>query len=183
MEEVWKDIPGYETFYMVSNVGRVKALDRNVWNGKVYTLRPEKIKSPQKTKNGYLVTDLFDGYGQRKTCYIHRMIAYAFLGVQKELDVNHIDGDRQNNCLENLEWVDRKANIQHSIKINVAKHGKVLRQNRKLTQEIVLEIRAKHKETGFGKTNLHKNFFPTISPSVIDDIIKNRTWKSIEELQ
>jgi hypothetical protein len=102
MEEIWKDIEGYERLYQISDRGRVRSLRKNI------------ILRPGKFPNGYLFASL-KVKGKQCSKMIHRLVAEAFLsnpGRKKE--VNHKDGDKQNNVIENLEWVTRQENIKHA---------------------------------------------------------------------
>lgn len=99
MEEIWKKIKGHET-YEVSNLGRVKSLKY----GK------ERILKPVINNHGYAFVNLYSGSGKVKT--IHRLVAAAFLG-ESELQVNHKDGEKLNNALDNLEYVSNRDNVAH----------------------------------------------------------------------
>ena len=113
MEEVWKDIKGYEGIYQVSNFGRVKSLDH-------YTMMKNDIKRLQKGRellpnhysNGYTFVTLVNK-GKRKQCLLHRLVLIAFKGEKKGYEVNHIDENKDNNSLDNLEWVTHKYNCQY----------------------------------------------------------------------
>lgn len=110
MEEFWKDIKGYEGLYQVSNLGRVKSLSRidaRGWN------RKEKILKATKTKHGYLQLSLRKNKKERKYL-IHRIVAESFLENKYNYsDVNHIDEDKTNNKLSNLEWCNRTYNCNY----------------------------------------------------------------------
>jgi hypothetical protein len=98
--EVWKKIPGYEGLYDVSTLGRVRSLKRGI------------IMKPGKHKTGYLQVNLRRG-GKYATEKIHRLMAMAFLGLRGSKDervVNHIDGNRSNNMIWNIEIVTRSEN-------------------------------------------------------------------------
>lgn len=115
--EIWKDIPGYEGLYQVSDKGRVKSLERPVTCfGKCVRLQPERILKPINSGSGYYVVVLSDGKN-RKTWYIHQLVLFAFVGPkQNENDqVNHIDENPHNNSLCNLEYCDPKTNVRHSL--------------------------------------------------------------------
>lgn len=109
--EIWKDIYGYENLYQISNLGRVKSLFG--WNGHKYVKR-EKILKLNKTADGYSKVSLFDNT-KRKQLYIHRLILSVFYPVinMNELQVNHIDENKNNNNIENLEWVTSEQNVNH----------------------------------------------------------------------
>ena len=99
MEEIWKDIDGYEGLYQVSNLGRVKSFNYNR-TGKEMNLKPVN------TCNGfgYLYVNL-NKNGKTRLFYIHRLVAKAFLeNPDHKSDVNHKDENKTNNCVENLEW-------------------------------------------------------------------------------
>lgn len=81
--------------------------------GNIYSLLSGKILSPATSKNGSQHVTLIKD-GKRYNANIHRLVAIAFLGDRRDLQVNHKDGDRKNNSLENLEWVDAKENIRHA---------------------------------------------------------------------
>lgn len=103
--EQWKDIKGYEGLYQVSNYGRVK---RKYNNGKI------RILKPISTNNGYLRVSLSKN-SVNNTYFVHRLVAQAFiLNPENKPEVNHIDGDKTNNKIENLEWCTRSENIQHA---------------------------------------------------------------------
>ena len=130
-EEIWKDIPCYEGLYKVSNKGNVKTLERNVRgrNGSICT-RKEKILKPKKRSDGYLEVNLWIE-GKYKTMKIHRLVCEAFLPNPYNLpEVNHINEDKEDNRLENLEYCDRKYNCNFGtrnerarISISKAKKG------------------------------------------------------------
>ena len=108
--EEWRDIVGYEGEYQVSNLGRVKSLSRFIFNGKGTFLSQEKILNGFKTKKGYIRVEL-----HKKSFAIHRLVAQAF--IPNELNkpqVNHIDGDKSNNCVSNLEWCTNGENQIHA---------------------------------------------------------------------
>lgn len=106
MKEVWKDIQGYEGLYQVSNLGNVKSLNYNR-TGK------ERILTPGNNKSGYFNVVLSKN-GITKIFYVHKLVAYTFIENPENLpEVNHIDEDKTNNCVSNLEFCDRKYNINY----------------------------------------------------------------------
>lgn len=113
-EEIWKDVSGYEGLYQVSNLGRIKSLDRIVpWkNGKPHHLHG-KIISQRDNGNGYVQATLWKQNRQFIT-YVHRLVALAFLPNQNGLpEVNHKDENPLNNQSDNLEWCEHKYNIKY----------------------------------------------------------------------
>lgn len=112
MEEIWKDIEGYEGKYQVSNLGRVRSLDRKIGN----YFRQGKVLKPCVTRNGYLQVYLYNKNSIMKPRRIHRLVANAFIPKPKDkLEVNHIDGNKNNNNMENLEWCTSSENKKHAI--------------------------------------------------------------------
>lgn len=104
--EIWKPVVGYEGLYEVSNKGRVKSLKRTIERGYKYAKQIVKeciLKQMQ--CNGYLFVNLYKG-GIRKRHYVHVLVAESFIpNPDKKPQVSHIDESRDNNCLDNLEWV------------------------------------------------------------------------------
>jgi len=116
--EIWKDIKGYEGLYQVSNTGRVRALDRQIGyrNGRLRNWKGVEKVLTENTR-GYLATKLYkDGKGATKE--IHRFVAEAFIPNPDGKDeVNHIDGNKHNNHISNLEWVSHSENMRHSTEV------------------------------------------------------------------
>lgn len=133
MEEIWKDIPNYEGLYQVSNLGRIKSLPtkRRRW---------EKMLKQKLTKDGYCETTLFKN-GKYKYIRTHRIVAMAFLKKDKiRNEVNHKDGNKLNNNLENLEWVTSSENQKHAYKLGLQKISGGAILNRKKIKCIELNI-------------------------------------------
>ena len=117
MEEVWVDIKGYEGLYQISNLGRVRSLDRKVKrkNNSTHILKG-KINKNTKSKKGYLFTRLRDTDGNIKTMFIHRLVAIAFIPNPDNLpEVDHINTIRDDNRVENLRWVSKKENMNNPL--------------------------------------------------------------------
>ena len=117
MEEVWKDIAGYEGFYQVSNTGKVKSLVG--WDGHKYVNREIMINPyKQKTnKSEYLRSVVkLKKHGEHKDFKVHRLVAQAFINNKNNYNVvNHKDGNPLNNSIDNLEWCTQKHNCKHAI--------------------------------------------------------------------
>lgn len=114
MQEIWKDIEGYEGCYQVSNLGRLKSLERTVKgnNGGVY-VKKEKILTPTINSSGYYHTILRKD-GRNVHVYIHRLVAQTFIPNPDNLQqINHISEDKTNNRVDNLEWCSAKYNTNY----------------------------------------------------------------------
>ena len=99
--EIWKDVIGYKGIYQVSSFGRIKSMK----------FKKEKILAAYLNSNGYFTLALWL-YGERKDKKVHRLVAEAFLG-KSSLSVNHKDGNKTNNNIENLEYVTSRDNSIH----------------------------------------------------------------------
>lgn len=129
-QEIWKDIPGYEGLYQVSNLGRVRSLDKSIEiqtkrDGK--TLKPfksfckGKVLKPSINPDGYAIVQL---HNEEKVWYarVHRLVAMAFIpNPENKPCINHLDNTRDNNIVSNLEWCTVKENAQHA-----AKQGRII---------------------------------------------------------
>lgn len=103
----WQPIHDFEGVYEVSK------------NGDIRIVKSGKLKTPQKMKNGYMQVLLWKGK-QAKGFLVHRIVAEAFIENPRCCtDVNHIDGDKQNNCVSNLEWCTRSENLKHAYKMHL----------------------------------------------------------------
>jgi len=123
MEEIWKPVVGYESGYEVSNKGRVRSIDRQIIrsNGWRQTLTG-RILVPSLNNQKRLRVSLNSKNDRR---FIHRLVGEAFLdNPEGKKQINHIDGNPTNNCLENLEWVTQEENIKHAHETGLIKKWK-----------------------------------------------------------
>lgn len=118
--EIWKPIKGFEGLYEVSNTGLVKALPRWKINNRGKQLTKEKLLKFNDFSTDYLRVPLTDKNHIKKYYLVHRLVAMTFIPNEKDLpQVNHIDGNKLNNNVENLEWCTREDNIKHAYKIGL----------------------------------------------------------------
>ena len=112
--EHWKPVKGYEGLYEVSDLGRVKTVPKKRKNGTGFYMQKEIIMSQQLKSNGYMGVGLVKD-GKHKNALVHRIVAEAFLSNPNNYDqINHIDCDKRNNKVENLEWCDMEHNLNHA---------------------------------------------------------------------
>jgi hypothetical protein len=116
-KEIWINIKDYEGLYQISNFGRVKSLERIKKPGKGFYFRKERVLRETKDKDGYLyVVLLKESY--RYTVKIHRLVAKAFIpNPEDKKQVNHKNGIKTDNNVDNLEWVTQSENITHSFRV------------------------------------------------------------------
>jgi hypothetical protein len=143
MQEQWKPIKNYEGLYEVSNLGRIKSLERTYIGkgGKTYPIH-EKILKPANHKEGYCFVYLCKDT-KKQFCYIHRLVAETFIqNIENKPCVNHIDCDPSNNCVDNLEWCTQQENIQYSSKLGRQKgsnHTPIIATNLQTGEELYFE--------------------------------------------
>ncbi len=121
--EYWKNIEGYEN-YQVSNLGRIKSLSKEINHGNYIEFSPEKLISTGVQTSGYnrCVLSL---NGRKKYLLVHRLVAAAFLeNTENKKEVNHKNGIRTDNRIENLEWVTTSENHIHAFRVLSKKHPK-----------------------------------------------------------
>ena len=142
-QEIWKDVVGYEGLYQVSNLGRLISCEKKVGNGHIF---PRKEKVLIKKRSGYLGTSIVDAKGVSKNVLIHRLVAFAFIPNPNSYpQIDHIDGDKENNCVDNLRWCTPKQNINFPLSLlHRSQKGKIA-QNKKETIE--KKIASSHKKT------------------------------------
>lgn len=171
-EEIWKDIEGYEGKYQVSNFGRVRSFLSSHGNLRAVPL----ILAPRKSSDGYLRVALSKN-GVRKDYMIHRLVIVTFKDrTNIKETVNHIDGNKENNVVDNLEWADRVEQMQHAYKLGLKKP---VHTNRKLSAEDIKEIRKVYifRSKEFGTVALAKKY--GVTNAVIGHIVRGETYKEI----
>ena len=163
--EIWRDIRGYVGSYQISNFGRTKSFFR----GKA------KILKPFVDKNGYLNVTL--GRGNKNK--VHRLVAQAFIpNPDAKPQINHRDGNKMNNHVDNLEWNTSTENNRHAVQIGLMKSGEDC-LDAKLTNEQVAWCRRVHisGDREFGTNALARKL--GVSRSAIYLLLKGKTYKNV----
>lgn len=122
MEEVWKDIKGYEG-YQVSNLGRVRTLNKITYS-KLHGERhwKNRILKEKRNKKSRMVQVTLYKNGIGTSYLVHRLVGEAFIpNPENKPQINHIDGNRHNNCVDNLEWCTSRENNLHAYRNNLIK--------------------------------------------------------------
>ena len=168
--EIWCDIEGYNG-YQVSNKGRVKSFK----NGRILILKLWKV--PQ----GYMRVGLRNNLGGSHR-FVHILVAKAFIPNPKNLpEVDHINGIKTDNRVENLRWVTRSQNAIYAIEKGFQKVGVNDSKSKIKSEEDIRFIRKNYKQrdSEFGCKALAKKF--NVSPGVIQSIVHNRSYKSVKD--
>ena len=128
-DEIWKDIKDYEGLYQISNYGNVKSLPKERHNRRGVYIQKEKLLSLTNTSTGYKKVELVKD-GKRKGFKVHRLVAQAFIpNPDEKPQVNHIDGDKTNNYVDNLEWATASENSIHAYNTGLNSNKKELNEN------------------------------------------------------
>lgn len=178
-EEVWKDIAGYEGLYQISNLGRVKSLERVKIrsNGSSLYVK-EKILKPSIRKTGY------KSYGLQnngiKTVYAHRLIYQEFVGAIPEgMEVCHNDGDATNNNLDNLRIDTHKNNVGDMLSHGTRPVGE-RNGNAKVTEDIVIKLRSEYEKLGKTRGSISKvarDFDLTVH--MVGKVVRRDRWRHV----
>lgn len=174
--EVWKDIPNYKGLYQVSNLGRVKSLKRFRKGNPTLTPVKERILKSALTNCGYVrfrlcKNNIFSNLS------IHRLVAISFLkNPKKKPQVNHINGIKTDNRVENLEWCTAKENSKHAFKTGLKSGVKgSLNVNAIINEDDVSKIR----KIGKSKTQEEIGNIFGINRRTVGKIIRKITWRHV----
>lgn len=164
---IWKKIPGFSN-YRVSQTGCVRSFARSVYKDLVQLT----------DKQGYKYVCIVSDSKKNFHAMVHRLVAIAFIpNPENKPQVNHKDGNKANNTVENLEWCTAKENVEHSYNTNLAHIG-TKRHNAKLTKEQVIEIR----KCGLNKTETYESLAKrfNIDASTIHDAAVGESYKDVD---
>lgn len=177
--EIWKDIENFEGIYQVSNMGRVRSLDRQIHykDGRIGNFTGIILKQGV-CRKGYPIVYLSKG-SKKKAIKVHRLVALTFVKKhQKKNQVNHIDGDKSNNIFTNLEWCDNSENQIHAYAngLNSVSRGES-NGNNKYSLSIIIELK---KMLKIGKTYKEIINKLNVSKSLIYHVKSEKTWKYVK---
>lgn len=150
MHEEWRPIPGYQGAYEVSNLGRVRSVERiiaSVRRGKPFARRqPGKVMSPRVNRWGYSQISLGSRHLKGRCISVHKLVALAFIGPrpQPRAQINHKNGVKTDNRVENLEWVTARENSHHAVRNGLVKTGE-RHSHTRLVEAQVREIRERRR--------------------------------------
>lgn len=166
-----KPIKDFEGIYEITDKGEVVTLRRNSY------VKKERISKGYKNTKGYLVFDFRRRGGKVRP--VHRLVAETFIPNPKNLpQINHKDGDKTNNCVENLEWCDNSYNQLHAFSHNLQKRN-FQHPNSKLKYEDVIYIKNNYQKgvLGHGVHSLAKKF--NVCDGTIKEILNGQSYRNI----
>ena len=176
--EIWKAIKGYEGIYEISEHGKVRSLNHLIkYSDGRSRIQKGRILKTSLSKKGYVRVSLSK---QKKRFHtsIHRLLALSFIdNPENKKQVNHINGIKHDNRIENLEWVSNSENQIHAIKKGLTRYNYNERHhNSKLTNKGVLRVRNLHR-LGFTNKELAEDY--NVSQTAMSNILRNITYKNI----
>lgn len=176
--EIWKDIIGFEGYYQVSNMGRVKSLFRvvNKSNGRIMTFQPKILSLNKHYKNGYYSVFLrvFD---KAKRLSVHRLVGEYFLEpTENKTEINHLDYDKSNNVYTNLEWVNHTENQchMHKNKIKTSKYTGVFISKDTKKRKYLAHICHNSKRINIGRFETEEEAYKARKQFELDNNIINK---------
>lgn len=177
--EEWKAIREFEGFYEVSNRGRVRSKARIVHHRRTHFRKVrERILSEGLNAAGYPQVDLCRG-GEERPRPIHSLVAEAFLGRRPQgHEVNHLDGNKANNRVENLAYVTPSENVRHAVRNGLRKSPRGEDHSQaKLSAAAVKRIRLDYQRGGVTQMEIARRY--AVSDKTISAIVTRRSWKHI----
>lgn len=181
--EIWKPVEGYEQYYEVSTWGRVRALAIYIKNDGNFAggfHKHFKVRNQQTNKYGYKTIKLCK-YGKCQRYTVHRLVAKAFIPTDNyENQINHIDGNKTNNNITNLEWVTPAENMKHAWDTGLINSDHTVgskHANAKLTEAQVIEMRELYATGNYKRKELCDKY--NIKLSTFKDIVSRRSWQHV----
>lgn len=179
--QVWKDIKGFEGIYQISNNGEVKSLERKTFNNgtKTENIIKEKILKKPLDKDGYIIYCLFKN-NKRFSLKAHRLVAIEFIdNPQNKPQVNHKNGIKTDNSVDNLEWVTAKENSVHATQLGLNYQlGGELHHMSKLTAKQINEIFDFYLNKNITQKEIARIY--NVSQTQINRILNKKRWKDYD---
>lgn len=175
--EIWKDVIGYEGMYEISNLGRVKSLERTVTLG----ANGHKMTHPTKILKTFLMRDDYPALkicknGKYKTCILHRLVAQHFIPNPNNLpEVNHLKGVKTDCRASQLEWSSKLNNVRHAFQTGLVDHTGPKNSKAKFTW---LQIQVIREAIAAGHQNIDVANYFKVKDNTISNIKSRHTWKN-----
>ena len=167
---IWKDVEGFEGLYRVSSEGVLISTPRQGAKGGVVKGYP--------TRQGYMEYCLHKNNKVKRVC-VHRVLAKHFIqNPENKPFVNHIDGNKSNNNIENLEWVTRQENVEHAVRTGLLNNKGENHPQSKITDQEVLEIRDLYKNKIYNQREIGEIY--GVHPSYVSSIVRNEYRKAVK---
>jgi len=179
--EKWKDIKNYEGYYQVSNKGKVRGVARLINGGGSQNKRfiKEKVLKNHVKQNGYCQVRLTKD-GISKDFLVHRLVAISFKGtIEGSPHVNHIDGNKQNNKLDNLEWCNTFENMQHAFDIGLVDNRGIKSPNNKYSEAQILLVKKLLQE---GHSNVTISKMTGVNRTTVYRVKIGKQWSHLFQL-
>jgi hypothetical protein len=178
-DERWLPVPGFEGLYEVSDLGRVRSLDRvvpqaNRWGGVSHSLRKGRILKPGRHAGGHLFVCLCNETGHHQI-FIHRLVLMAFDRLRPDgMECRHLDGDPTNNRFDNLAWGTRLENMADRTALGEHNPPRGVRNSRAILDEE--KVRLIRQEYAFGerKSDIARSL--GVHRNVVGKVLSGRTW-------
>lgn len=178
--EQWKPVVGFEDGYEVSSLGRIRSIDREKFisgkKGSYTRVYKGKMLTPTFTSN-YILISLTHG----TRFLVHQLVAKAFIpNPEGKSFVNHIDGNKHNNRVDNLEWVTSSENRYHALEIGLVAKGEE-RKGSKLTEDDVRWIRENAKSNGGTLSHMEMSKILGVSKTLCGYVARREIWKHVTD--
>lgn len=180
MIEKWKDILGYENMYQVSNFGRVRSLDRVLIrnDGRKYKYVGKLLKVNICKTNGSYLVHLYNNTEGRIAFYVHRLVALSFIpNTENKPEVNHIDGNRNNNHVSNLEWTTRQENMDHGFRTGLINNTGINHGNNIYTDNQIKDVKLLLKNTEMTQKEIAE--VTGVKKGTVEAIAQGKQWRHI----